>query len=60
MKRLRATVEIPVHRSTIACAHCRGWVMYDRLDEEWRCLQCGRLAVAGDDAAAGGNPVWAA
>ena len=29
-------------REVTRCYRCEGSVMYDRLDEEWRCLQCGR------------------
>lgn len=35
---------VPRRQISLHCEHCGGWPLYDRVDDEWRCLQCGRLA----------------
>lgn len=32
--------------ATIACARCGGNGFWDGMEEEWRCLQCGRTVAS--------------
>ncbi len=30
-------------RRVVRCHRCAGSVLYDRLEEDWRCIHCGRV-----------------
>lgn len=54
------TARISIHRFSVQCERCRGWALYDQLDRELRCLQCGRLITASRPNGATGTPPQAA